>query len=81
MEKEKVIAQLMNTVGYNESDHRTEYLKGAGMAFDKCDVEFALLKSNTSTTIFQLEKELEQIKRVISQFGNLVKNVRKENEI
>lgn len=62
MEKEKVIAQLMNTVGYNESDDKAEFLKGAGMAFDKCDVEYALLKSGTSTTIFQRDKELDEVK-------------------
>ena len=80
MKRETIIAQLKRTVGYHESDDKTEYEKGAGMAIDACVVIHEQVAKNQSREIHRLNAELSQIKRVVGQFGNLVKSVLEENE-
>jgi hypothetical protein len=80
MNKIKMINSLKNTVGYNESDNKAEYLKGAGMALDKALLCHELVIGNQSRAIHSLKAELSQIKRVVGQFGNLVKSVLEEAE-
>ena len=80
MKRETILAQLKRTVGYHESDDKAEYEKGAGMAFDACLLIHEQVTKNQSREIHRLNAELSQIKRVVGQFGNLVKSVLEEGE-
>lgn len=80
MNKESILNQLKNTVGYHESDNKVEYLKGAGMAIDKCVDLHELVCQNKNNHIDNLEDELTRIKKTLWHFDELIRRVRNEND-
>jgi len=73
MDKIRIINQLKNTVGYNESDNRVEYLKGAGMALDKAIAEHEMVTKSMDARYSHLEDQAMRAKRVLSDFNVLLR--------
>ena len=78
MNKLRIINELKRTVGYNESDDKTEYLKGAGMAIDKCMAEYTEVVSGKNRTIDNQDTQLSKVKQTIGEFDALLRSSREQ---